>query len=400
MKSTLGIGAIGCGVRLTDILASLCARHPEIRLQAVFDPWEKAADYTRERFRMHGAAAGFEVVGSPEAVAGHPDVDWVCIGSINSQHCDHILIAANAGKPIFCEKPLVTNFEEAMAVRTAIEKSRVMLSVGFTLRYSPFYRRLKELISEGYVGRVLSFEFNETIGSGHGGLIMGNWRRLRANAGTHLLEKCCHDLDIANWLIRALPVKAASFGGLDFYTPENAHHMQRVGPGPDGTPAYYDHTLTERNTPHLDLHLNPFTSDKDILDNQVVILEYGNRVRATFHANSNAAIPERRFYIVGTEGTIRGDVRQGIIERRRIGWDKGWQREMSASGGHGGGDEVLVKSLARSMREAAVPDAGLYDGLTASISCFGVDEAQDSGRVVDMRPMWREAGIDPTTFQG
>lgn len=397
-ESIKTIGAIGCGVRLTDIITKTCLADSRVRLVAAYDPWEPSLDYAREQLRTLGLVHDFRSCASVEEVVHAADVDWVFIGSWNSQHKDHILAAAQAGKPIFCEKPLVTNFEDALVVREVVERTGVEFSIGFVLRYSPFYRRIKELLNEGVVGKILSFEFNETIGSGHGGLIMGNWRRLRANAGTHLLEKCCHDFDIANWLVGALPVRAASFGGLDFYTPENAYHIERIGPNKDGIPAYSDNTLTAWKTPHQGLQKNPFTSDKDILDNQVVLLEYGNGARATFHANCNSALPERRFYINGTEGAIRGDVREGVIEWRRIGWDKSLHREKSSSGGHGGGDVVLTASIARTMIEGTPPHAGLYDGLTSAISCFGVDIAQDEQRIVDLRPMWEKANIDPSAF--
>lgn len=393
------IGVIGFGVRLTEVISKICSSDPRIELAAAFDPWPKSLEYVERTFRSFGLRHDFEKMNTPEAVAGDPRVDWIFIGSWNSHHKDHILAATKVRKPVFCEKPLVTDFEDALLVRKEVESSGIMFSVGFVFRYSPFYRRIRELLNQGVCGKIISFEFNETISSGHGGFIMGNWRRLRKNAGTHLLEKCCHDFDIANWLAGALPVRAASFGGLDFYIPENAYHIDRIGPNSQGVPAYGDNALRDWNAPHQAILENPFTSNKDVLDNQVVILEYANGARATFHANCNSALPERRFYINGTEGAIRGDVREGTVQWRRIGWDQAVRHEKTrASGGHGGGDMVLAHSVARSMTEGDAPHADLYDGLTAAISCFGVDQAQDEQRIVDLRPMWERAGIDPKSF--
>ncbi len=47
-------------------------------------------------------------------------------------------------------------------------------------------------------------EFNETLDFNHGGYIMGDWRRLQRYSGTHLLEKCCHDIDLVNWITGSL----------------------------------------------------------------------------------------------------------------------------------------------------------------------------------------------------
>src|SRR6185295_9261178 len=109
---------------------------------------------------------------------------------------------------------------------------------------------------------------------------------------------------------------------------------------------------------------------KDIFDNQVVILEFANAVRATFHTNCSTGILERRMYICGTEGTLRADVITGKIELQRIGFDTALEdRSTTASGGHGGGDHVLVDSLLKSMFEGAAPCTSLEDGLKSALTC-------------------------------
>lgn len=79
-----------------------------------------------------------------------------------------------------------------------------------------------------------------------------------------------------------------------------------------------------------------------------------------FNTNCNAAIPERRMYILGT---------------------------------HGGGDEYLTQHLANAMLRKAKPETVVADGLKSSIVCFGIDKAQKYRRVVSLNPMWKKAGI-------
>jgi predicted dehydrogenase len=139
---------------------------------------------------------------------------------------------------------------------------------------------------------------------------------------------------------------------------------------------------------------NPFTAEKDILDNQVVILEFANAVRATFHTNCSAGILERRMYLCGTEGTLRADVITGEIQTRRIGFDtKVENRSTTASGGHGGGDNVLVDSLRKCMFDGAPPFTSVDDGLKSALTCFGIDQAVSSREVVDLAGVWQRAGI-------
>ncbi len=310
------------------------------------------------------------------------------IGSWNARHREHAVAAFEAGKHVFCEKPLATTLEDAVAMRDAQERAGTLFSIGFTLRYSPHYQKIKEIVDSGEIGTIVSFEFNETLDFNHGGFIHGDWRRRTEWAGSHLLEKCSHDLDIANWMTDSLASRVASFGGLDFFTPGNLGHQQRIGPNPEtGKPAFE----TWRKRPESD---NPFTAEKDIIDNQTAIIEYANGARATFHTNCVAGLPERRMYICGTEGAIRADVRPGTLEVCRYGWNSEIdRRDTGVSSDHGGGDEFLTASLVDSMLDGTAPPTSIRDGLTSAVTAFAIDDAMERGEVVDVAPYWKRAGI-------
>jgi predicted dehydrogenase len=313
------------------------------------------------------------------------------IASWNCFHAQHTIAAFEAGKHVFCEKPLALSVGDCLAMRDAWRASGRLFSIGFTLRYSPHYRRIKELLSSGKIGSILSMEFNETLEFNHGGYIHADWRRKTEWAGSHILEKCCHDIDLVNWMTESLAIKAASFGGCDFFTPANAYHASRVGQSPQGKPAF----TTWSNDKIQGNIINPFNNDKDILDNQVAILQFANGIRASFHTNCCAGIPERRMYICGTEGTLRADVITGQLEVKRIGFDAQMENcRTDVAGGHGGGDGILGASIASTMLKGTPPLTSLDDGLRAAFTVFGIDEAQRTGTVVDLAPYWKQAGID------
>ena len=379
------VGLIGCGGRVRYVLANILKEDPRIQVVALNDPDATSIAAAKKQFNPKA-----RVHKTFQALAADPEVDWIMIGSWNVFHAEHAIAALKAGKHVFCEKPLATTYKDCIALKKAVEAGPGMFSFGLVLRYAPLYRKVRELLDAGTVGKILSFEFNETIAPSHGGAIMSGWRRLRKNAGTHLLEKCCHDIDLANWLADSIPVRVASFGGLDFFTPENAFHIKRLGKDKQGNEAY-------KFNPHVQVLgklKNPFTIDKDIVDNQVAILEYANGVRATFHANSNAGILERRFYILGTEGAIRADAITGIVEWERIGFDtKRKKYDTRVAGGHAGGDEVMAGYLAASMTKGVAPRVGLHEAIRSAIACMGIDQALDTGKVVDLRPVWKQAGF-------
>lgn len=381
----IGIGLIGCGGRLRGVVQELRKATDQVEIVALCDP-------NPHSLQAAHAAYGPEVhvYENYHQLVSAPNVDWVMIGSWNCYHAAHTIAAFEAGKHVFCEKPLALTLDDCLAMKKAWKTSGKLFTIGFTLRYSPHYRQIKKLLASGKIGSIISMEFNETLEFNHGGYIHADWRRKTAWAGSHLLEKCCHDIDLVNWMTESVAVNAASFGGRDFFTAANAHHMARLGKSPDGKDAF---TTWSNNKIHGNV-INPFNDDKDILDNQVAIIQYANGTRSTFHTNCITGIPERRMYICGTEGTLRADVIAGQLEVRRIGFDTQIEDcRAGVVGGHGGGDSILGESLADTMLNGTPPLSSLEEGLRAAITVFGIDEAQQTGSVVDLHPLWRRAGI-------
>ena len=377
----IGLGVIGCGGMGMAILNRILAIDMRLEVRGIYDPDPRSIENALERIETRPTVHEDYI-----ALVRSPEIDWVMIASWNCFHKEQTLAAFESGKHVFCQKPIATTLEDCKAIYDSWRKSGRMFNIGFSLRYSPHYRKIKELLEAGSVGEIVSMEFNETLNFNHGGYILGNWRRLRKNAGTHLLEKCCHDIDLANWMVDSATQRVASFGGLNFFRPENAGHIERIGKDKEEHDAY----STWRD---LD-KLNPFTSDKDIVDNQVAIIEYANGVHASFHTNCNAGIPERRMYILGSEGAIRADVLQGTIEVQRIGFETTIEDASSgASGGHGGGDDILCRELAESMLRGTVPTVGIEEGIRAAVTCFAIDDAIDKGEVVDLSPYWEKVGL-------
>lgn len=378
---TANIGLIGCGARMHSLVSKIPGFGERIKVKRIYDPDPEAVTQMMMKLDESVIECSHYM-----DVIDDPEVDWIFIASWNCFHKEQVVAAANAGKHIFCEKPLATTFEDCLAIHESINRAGVKFILGFTLRYSPHYRFIKKFIDDGNIGDIISMEFNETLDFNHGGYIMGNWRRFKRNAGTHLLEKCCHDLDIANWIAGSLPRYVASFGGLDFFTPENSKRINEIGPDENGLPPY----RTWRKT----IKMDPFASDKDIVDNQVAIIEFQNGIRATFHTNCNSAIPERRLYVLGSKGTIRADIMAGTLEYRPIGHDKSIvDLSTGAKGGHGGGDKILGDEIFAAIHDNFVPATGTINGMAAAITAFGIDEAMETKQVVCLDEKWTMAGM-------
>jgi len=378
MKKVVGVGVIGAGARVRAVVGRILRESKgAVHVKAVFDPDPVAV---KEALREFGGDV--VVCGSEDDLLNASGCDWVFIGSPNCFHSEHAIKALDAGKNVFCEKPLATNLEDCFAIKKSVEESGRMFAFGLVLRYSPHYQKIHELLTSGAIGRIVSFEFNETLHFSHGGYIFGNWRRSKDIAGSHILEKCCHDLDLANWLIGSRPARVASFGGRDFFTPDHAGQVARIGLDSQGRSAYgtwIDHRS-----------IDPFSPGADIVDNQVAILQYESGVKATFHTNCNTALAERRFYLCGTEGTLKADSITGTIEVQRIGHDTPVEMiKTTQFADHSGGDTVMTQGLLDAMLEGAEPLATVHHGISAFIVAHAIDEALLTTGVVEMAPLWR-----------
>lgn len=372
------IGVIGCSRRVEELLFELHRIDENVRISGLCDPLQERVSKFHKLFSPKA-----RVYGGYEDLVKSRDIEWIVVGSWNSLHARQVIAALDAGKNVFCEKPLATNFNDCLAVKNALLRSGKKLMIGFTLRYSPHYRKIRELINTGLIGKIVSLEFNETLNFNHGGHIMCCWRRRREFTGCHILEKCCHDIDVANWMVNSRVSDVASFGGLDFFKPENEHYMYDLAPNTDGHRAYCSWPTAHG--------ANPFTSDKDIIDNQVCILQYENGVRATFHTNINSGIPERRIYILGTEGAIRADTMTGKLEYRKIGFEtKLHEVETGAVDGHAGGDAALVDYWRRMLHEDLPSLTDAKTGIESAVTCFAADEAMLKRQVINLKEYWKQ----------
>ena len=366
------IGITGCGFRVKEIL-KLLLKNTLIEITGIYDINTQALEDFKKEF---GEIKSYE---NYETLLDDSEVDWVFIGSINSAHKEHIVSALNAGKNIFCEKPIATTFDDLKEIKKAFEESNSLFLISYPLRYSLHYRKIKEIINNDEIGEIISVEFNETLDFTHGAFIMSDWRRLEKYSGGHLLEKCCHDLDLINWFIGSLPKKVASFGGLNFFNERNKQIFNNI----ESEKLFFDGKSIG----------NPFISEKSIIDNQVVLLEYNTGVRATFHTNCSSGIPERRMYICGTKGTIRADIVNFKIEIRKINSKETKVIDTYSEGSHAGGDKFLVEELKKIMIEKKQSNISMKDAICSAVTCFAIEEARKKEQVINLNSIWEELGI-------
>lgn len=142
----LGFAVLGAGR-----IGALHARHlagavDGARLVRVADPDAVAA----ERAAFGGAAVG----GAADVAIRDPAVDAVVIASPTNLHAAQVVAAAEAGKAIFCEKPVALDLAETVRAMEAVRRAGVPFQVGFNRRFDPGYAALLTAVRDGAIGRV------------------------------------------------------------------------------------------------------------------------------------------------------------------------------------------------------------------------------------------------------
>ena len=103
------------------------------------------------------------------------------------------------GLIILLEKPVATTTRDCAAMWEAyLRHGRPPLAVGFVLRYTAFYGKVRELLDQGAVGKVLTIHATELLEPATTAVFMRGWRRKHDLSGPLILEKCCHDMDLLN----------------------------------------------------------------------------------------------------------------------------------------------------------------------------------------------------------
>ncbi len=373
-QKKIKVAVIAAGGRARCVVQNLLRdSERNVVIASVFDPDREVME---DSILQHWNSPEARRCNSSEEAINTPGVEWVMVFSPNAYHKEHILQAFAAGKNVFTEKPLATTIEDCQEIFEAHQKSGRLFATGFVLRYAPLYRKAFEILNSGKIGRLLVLEANEDISPDHGGYIMCNWRRLTKFAGPHILEKCCHDLDLINWFCGSLPSRVAAFGGRDFFRPENRKMEEKYGV--KTFKSWWDPHSTE----------TPFSDDTDLMDNMVSIAEYRNGMRVTFTATMSNRIPERRMRFNCTEGTMYLDLYSGILRYRNLA-DEGVTEINCCGDGHGGGDNYIMKELYESMTKGVAPKCSGSEGLQSAVYALALDRAAVKGEIIDLEPIWK-----------
>lgn len=144
----LNVGIIGAG-RIGQVHAKSITYHiPQAKIVAISDIYYEGAKKVAESLGIPNAYEDYH------EILNNPEIDAVLICSSTDTHADIAVEAAEAGKHIFCEKPVDLTVAKIKKVIAAVEKAGVKLQIGFNRRYDHNFAEIKRLANDGKLGKL------------------------------------------------------------------------------------------------------------------------------------------------------------------------------------------------------------------------------------------------------
>jgi predicted dehydrogenase len=340
-------------------------------------------------------------------------------------HSQYICRANELGVDVVSEKAMTVDAESCQRIVDTQRRTGRSCRVTFNYRYSPPRTQVKDLLMSGVIGDVLSVDFHWMLNTLHGADYFRRWHSYKRMSGGLMVHKATHHFDLVNWWLSAIPVSVYANGKREFYTPAMAKRLALSGPHercrtcPEKQACGFELNLAGNanlkalylDNEHHDGYFRDkcvFRPDIEIEDTMNVIVTYDNQVTLSYSLNAFNAWEGYHIVFNGTAGRLEHKVEEQIsisgdgsvpgaikgdgtyirvFPLRKPAYEvKVWTGE----GGHGGGDDVMLKELFSPERvtdkylRAADQRAGAYSVLVgiAANRCFTTGQPVRIGDLV------------------
>ncbi len=421
---------VGAGNR-ANVYASVSFDFPEkLKVVGLVDPNPERLKFMQERFNVPDENC-FDYV---DALCKREKfADVIINGTMDQLHVDTAIPTIEKGYDLLLEKPFAVNEEEMNRLREAARRNGTKVVICHVLRYTKFYRAIKEHLLNGDIGDIVSIEMCEHVNYHHMcvSYVRGKWRSEEVCYAPMLLAKSCHDIDLMMWMMNhTKPTAVASFGSEFQYGPQNkpkgaGNRCMVDCPYSDECiysakknyidvlrwPQYVwadDQKLRNMSVEEKTEHLKTVNKFGECawnfdrggnVDHQTLIVNFANGATGTFSMIGGAAKSERNIHIIGTKGEIKGNFESSKYIVRNMDPSKDYngytEKEydlkvtgdmIGAKGGHGGGDQNLVLDFVEYINghEPSVSCTTLEDSVISHHTVFCANEARKTGTVVKL----------------
>lgn len=404
---------IGAGNR-GNTYSEYAAKYPDqMQVVGVAEPIESRREALKKKFNIPGK----QCFTTWEHVFQVPRfADAVIVSTPDALHFGPAMKAMDLGYHVLLEKPISPSESECVQIAEKAKKTGSIVAVCHVLRYTPYFKKLKEIIDSGVLGDLVNIDHMEPVGYWHmaHSFVRGNWRN-EAESSFMLLAKSCHDMDMIRWLANKPCTRVASFGSLKHFKKENA---------PQGSSKRCIDCAVEPDCPYsaLKVYLNmnnkgwpvsvmteDFTlegrmkalregpygrcvyhCDNDVVDHQVMSMEFEGGLTANFTMSAftpQQGMGSRQTRLMGTRGYLDGNMsqftvtqfvgnKQETFKTNELGGDAG--------SGHGGGDFGLMGNFVKALAEKnnSLLTSTVEVSVESHIMAFRGEESRKKGQVI------------------
>jgi predicted dehydrogenase len=409
----IGAGGRGMGY------ATFSQAHPDrLRIVGVAEPRPWNRSFMAQTYDLMPE----NVVADWRELANRPRfADAVIISTQDAMHVEPAVAFARQGYAILLEKPMAPDLAGCETIVRAVNENGSIFGVCHVMRYTLYTQMVKEVVDSGALGEIVSIQHLEPVGFWHQAhsFVRGNWRN-QAESTFMLLAKSCHDLDWIYYIMGGKSVRSlSSFGSLRHfrrsekptragdalrclecaYEPDCPYsapriYLGRVRAGQTGWPVNVLVPNPTIETVTEALRTGPYgrcvyECDNDVVDNQVVNLQFAGGETAVFTMTAFTEAAHRQTRLFGTRGMLIGDGESiehydflsgeaRIIEAPAL--------DSSILGGHGGGDYRLmdrfVSAVAQNDQNLIL--SGASESLETHRLVFAAEQARLENRVVTL----------------
>jgi len=421
MTQLITMAIVGAGKR-GEAYADYARKHPDLaKVVAVAEP----RAFQREQMaRIHNIPAANQFASWDELARQPKLADAAMICTQDRMHLRPVEALAPKGYAILLEKPMSPSLDECEQIIACVKKHGNLFAVCHVLLYTEFTQKLKALLDQGLIGDVVSIQHMEPVAWWHQAhsFVRGNWRN-EAESSFMLLAKSCHDMDWLRHIMGRHCRRVASFGSLRHFRkeerpakaadrcldcsiekecPYSAKRFYLDQIGRDWIIDYCVSVITDDHTPTgvtKALREGPYgrcvyACDNDVVDNQVVILDFDGPATATFTMTAFTPTTHRKTRLFGTRGYIDTDSMKielfDFVTEKTTVYDTSIDaNSATAASGHGGGDYYLMKAFVEAV--ATGDQNKVWSGPDATIEShrivFAAERARREGRVVEVKKL-------------
>ena len=367
----------------------------------IYDPNKTRCEYFKKKI-----GDGLTIYDDFDLMLDTEKPDAVLVTTSDLYHHTYIIRALDKGYDVISEKPITNTYERCLAIKQAEKRSGKKVSVTFNMRFDPAFVMMKQLISNGKIGKIHNISYTYYLDRNHGGDYFRRWHRYMKNSEGLLLHKSTHHFDIANWFVEDQPKLVTALGNRVYFGNEQRYKADCCRNCTDTTCECYGDSQTGEHdielyfkAQHEDGYVRDtcsFKPDTDICDNMSVSVLYNRGAILSYTLNCFAQNEGCRIKIIGENGDM--EIVKGLTDTDkndthysiRIDYKNGNSeivRVKKLVGTHGGSDLRLATMLLAGdgiENDTLCQCADCYAGFSSAMIGIAANESIKTLKTIDL----------------